>query len=118
MEYAKIDLKACSQYYRGADPAYNPFLFNSYNEDIARSQWFGSPEIETHTGIETYMRHGSALEGARGCMRECYVHLEKTGRLTKKFTSPFRKRPPWKIDREATKDILVGQKKSNDKTLL
>lgn len=118
IEFAKIDLKACSQAYRGSEPEYNPFLDGDYDIDVARRQWFGSPEIENHTHIENYMRHGSALEGARGCMRECYIHLEKTGRLTKKFVSPFRKRKPWRIDREETKDIKVGIKQSNDKTLL
>ena len=53
-------------------------------------------------------------------MRDCYDHLERTGRLTKKFTTPFREMgyKPWKIDREAYKDVVIGRKKSNDNTLL
>ena len=51
-------------------------------------------------------------------MRECYIHLEKAGRLKKQFTSPFRKRKPWIIDREATSQIVVGRKQSKDNTLL
>mgnify|MGYP006931954091 FL=1 len=80
----------------------------------------GSPVLEQSTGIELYMRHGSALEGARGCMRECYNHLEKTGRLTKRFTTPFREKgfKHWKIDRSLYPDVVVGSKKSNDRTLL
>ena len=120
VEYAKIDLKACSVYYRGGDPDYNPFLATGTKEEDYKDLWFGSPALEQATGIELYMRHGSALEGARGCMRECYNHLEKTGKLTKKFTTPFRGKnfKPWKIDRDAYPDVVVGKKKSNDTTLL
>lgn len=118
IEFAKLDLKACSVYYRGGDPKFNPFLATGVKEEDYNQLWMGSPVLEQSTGIELYMRHGSALEGARGCMRECYVHLEKTGRLTRKFDTPFRKRKPWVIDREATKDIIVGKKQSKDNTLL
>ena len=54
-------------------------------------------------------------------MRECYNHLEKTGKLTKKFTTPFRDPgfKHWKIDRSQYPDIVVGQKhQSKDTTLL
>ena len=120
IEYAKIDLKACSVYYRGGNPDYNPFLATGTKEEDYKDLWFGSPVLEKAVNIELYMRHGSALEGARGCMRDCYNHLEQTGRLTKKFTTPFREKghKPWKIDREAYKDVVVGRKKSNDNTLL
>lgn len=120
VEYAKLDTKACSVYYRGGDPAYNPFLASDVKEEDYKDLWFGSPVLEKATGIELYMRHGSALEGARGCMRDCYAHLEKTGRLTRTFKTPFRQPgyKPWKIDREAYKDVVVGRKQSNDNTLL
>jgi epoxyqueuosine reductase len=117
-EYAKIDLFKCSIYYRGGDPKYNPFIATGTKEEDYNKLWFGSPKLEESTGIEKYMRHGSALEGARGCMRECYNHLEQTGRLTKKFNNKFRKHKPWCIDREKVKNIIVGKKKSNDNTLL
>jgi len=61
-----------------------------------------------------YMRHNSALEGARGCMRECYVHLEKMGRLKRDFASPFRKRKPWVIDRKRLAGAIVGRKPQKD----
>ena len=120
VEYAKLDTKACSIAYRGGDPDYNPSLATGTKPEDYNQLWMGSPVLEQSTGIELYMRHGSALEGARGCMRECYNHLEKTGKLTKKFTTPFRERgfKHWKIDRSLYPDIVVGQKQSNDKTLL
>jgi ferredoxin len=119
VEFAKIDLKRCSVYYRGGDPQFNPFLETGTKEEEYNDLWFGSPVLEKKTGIDLYNRHGSALEGARGCMRECYIHLEKTGRLKKKFDTPFRKRKPWIIDRSKPSTVLVGRKrKSNDNSLL
>jgi len=107
-EYAKIDLHKCGLGYRGGNENYNPFLMTGMRMQD------GPPEKTV--GIPLYMRHNSALEGARGCMRECYIHLEKTGRLKKKFATPFRKRKPWIIDRlKYNKDYVVG--KRPEKTL-
>ena len=33
----------------------------------------------------------------RACDRACYVHLERKGVLTRKFTEEFRKRNPWEL---------------------
>ncbi len=121
VEYAKVDLKACSIAYRGGDPDYNPFLDSKVKYEDYKDLYFGSPVLEEAVHIPKYMRHGSALEGARGCMRECYAHLERVGRLTKKFSTPFRKPgwKPWKIDRSLYPDIVVGNKKrSKDDSLL
>ena len=66
------------------------------------------------------MRHNHALEGARGCMRECYIHLERKGVLTHKFKNEFRKRgvKPWSIDRSKRPDgNIVAAKDDDDKTL-
>ena len=41
--------------------------------------------------------YNSAVCGGRGCLRACMVHLEKTGKLTRNFESPFRKRTPWRL---------------------
>ena len=42
------------------------------------------------------------IEGARGCMRECYAHLEARGVLKKKFVNRFREPgyQPWRITPE------------------
>ncbi len=110
VEYAKIDLRKCAAFYRGADPAYNPFMSSETTEEERQQFQAEWAALDRNTGISLYMRHASALEGARGCMRECYVHLEEAGRLKKKFFSRFRKRKPWFIDRETVKDIFVGRK--------
>lgn len=55
------------------------------------------------------MRHNVAIEGARGCMRECYIHLEKKGVLSKKFRQPFRTEKPWIIDRSQRPGTESGE---------
>lgn len=42
--------------------------------------------------------YGRAIEGARGCIRACMIHLEEEGKLKNKFKSRFRRRKPWEID--------------------
>lgn len=106
VEFARIDLPACGSAYKGGNEEYNPFLMDGQkNSDFPN----GNP-------IPHYLRHNSAIEGARGCMRECYIHLEKTGRLRKKFTSPFRKRPPWRIDRGNPQE-QTGENQAGDDAL-
>ena len=33
----------------------------------------------------------------RGCIRECMIHLEETGRIENVFKHPFRKRKAWRL---------------------
>lgn len=44
--------------------------------------------------------HSSGLPDRLGaiCIRSCIDHLERAGRISSKFISPFRRRPPWQID--------------------
>lgn len=42
--------------------------------------------------------YGRAIEGARGCVRACMIHLEQQGKLKNKFKEEFRRRKPWKIE--------------------
>jgi len=106
-EFAKIDLPKCGKAYRGGDDKYNPFLMGGQQlEDFPESQI-----------IPLYMRHQSALEGARGCMRECYIHLEQTGKLKRKFMAQFRKRKPWVIERNVGCDDKNTARGADDKVL-
>ena len=36
----------------------------------------------------------------KACDTACYIHLEETGKLTRKFKTPFRKRKEWKLSLE------------------
>jgi len=76
LEWGKFDVAACAKAFQDPPPEYNPFL--------------GDPS-------PTYF-YGRALEGARGCIRTCMVHLEETDRLTKPFRNPFRTRKTWRIN--------------------
>lgn len=76
LEWGKIDIDKCTEAFQWPPPEHNPFL------------------KEPHP-IYVY---GRALEGARGCIRACMIHLEETGKLSRTFKNPFRKRKPWKIE--------------------
>ena len=111
VEFCKLDVHACHTAYRGGVAEYNPF-------DVSGNGL--GPEWATAQkgfGLELYMRHNHALEGARGCMRECYIHLEKKGVLTHKFHNEFRKRKPWKLDRSQRPENVVDDGEESDKTL-
>ena len=75
-EWGKFDISICRKNFEDPAPEYNPFLGQP-----APIYWYGR-----------------ALEGARGCIRACMVHLEKKGTLKKKFERPFRVRKPWRIE--------------------
>lgn len=75
LEWGKIDIEKCAQAFQWPPPEHNPFL-------------------KEPSPIYVY---GRALEGARGCIRACMIHLEETARISRTFKNPFRKRKPWKI---------------------
>lgn len=108
VEFAKVNLDACGKAYRGGIPEYNPFDVNGIG---LGENWDTS---QMNFGLSLYMRHNHALEGARGCMRECYIHLEKKGVLTHKFKNEFRKRKPWSIDRSARDDSFEKADRTKD----
>ena len=111
IEFTKLDVKACGRAYRGGVAEYNPFDVSG--EGLGRD-WATS---QKGFGLELYMRHNHALEGARRCMRECYIHLDKKGVLTHKFKNEFRKKKSWKIDRSQRMDNIVDNGEQADKTL-
>jgi hypothetical protein len=47
--------------------------------------------------LKPVYEYARAVEGARGCMRACMVHLEEQGKLSNRFHQPFRRRPPWTL---------------------
>ena len=93
LEWGEIDYKTCSRYFCGASREHNPFMVTPQDEEgftqpVGQSQRYKvSPVYE----------YGRALEGARGCIRACMVHLEEQGKTTNTFRSPFRKRKPWRL---------------------
>lgn len=93
IEWGKIDYTLCSRYFCGASREFNPFMMTPEDEEgftqpVGRAQQYKvSPQYV----------YGRALEGARGCIRACMMHLEEQGKLQNRFKHPFQRRKPWKL---------------------
>lgn len=80
LEMAKLDPMKCEYGLKyGCDDTANPFLVEY-------------PHV---------YEYGRAVEGGRGCVRGCMVHLEQRGVLKNKFHNKFRTKPAWKVDLNA-----------------
>lgn len=93
LEWGDIDFKLCSRYFCGASKEFNPFMVTPEDE-----KGFNQPvgEAQQYKVGPQYV-YGRALEGARGCIRACMVHLEEQGKLKNAFKEPFRRRKPWRL---------------------
>lgn len=98
----------CAAYYKGANRSKNPFMPpNAFEDDPERLKIISgeadlSPEKakEIIELIRFYppVKHAMvASMCGRACDTACYVHLEEKGVLKRKFRTPFRKRPVWKL---------------------
>lgn len=106
-EWGKLDYIACSTAYMGGSSEYNPFL--TQDADLANlpKTYHGTPVMRKWAGYSDPFGNNPALEGARGCMRECYIHLEEKGVLKKQFHNKFRTKKPWRITPEMRKEFNV-----------
>jgi len=111
IEFAKLDYLKCSTAYMGGTVEYNPFLTRDAQLDQMPNTYHGTPKLLGWSGYGTHMGHNPALEGARGCMRECYIHLEEIGVLKKKFINKFRTQKPWMITNEMREQYLTRSSK-------
>lgn len=93
IEWGKIDMDLCSRYFCGASKEHNPFMVTPEDE-----KGFKQPVSQAQKyKVNPQYVYGRALEGARGCIRACMVHLEEQGKLKNKFKKPFRIRKPWRL---------------------
>ena len=103
-----LDTWQCSAYYAGAAKAINPFMPDDAVADdpdrlaIIAGEAHLTPEhareILSQLVFYPGMRCGyHASICGRACDTECYIHLEEKGALTRKFLTPFRKRPKWSL---------------------
>ena len=94
LEWGAFDTQRCSYGYTGGVKETNPFL----PEDADESEWIDDPR-----GAAKFIKwrgifgNNPAIEGGRGCIRACMIHLEETGRIKNVFKNPFRKRKPWRL---------------------
>jgi hypothetical protein len=93
IEWGEIDMEKCSRAFCGGNEQFNPFCTSEedkagFNQPVSKAQ--------RHKLSPCY-EYGRALEGARGCIRACMVHLEGQNKMANKFASPFRQAKPWKL---------------------
>jgi len=103
----KTDSWRCAVYYNGANGLKNPFMpkeaykdFEDRLDIIAGNVQDLTPEKAKNIIAETYfyppMKHSyPASICGRACDMACYDHLEKEGKLTKRFRDPFDKGREW-----------------------
>lgn len=111
-EWGELNEERCALAYTGGAKEFNPFYPCEMEairlEEIERdSGGYARPEFETvyrklryNANSVAIFHHLGAIEGARGCIRACMIHLESEGKLKNRFKEPFRKRRPWRISWE------------------
>lgn len=95
LEWGKFDVLKCSIGYTGGNKETNPFLPENADESEWNKEYYGGKKF-----IKWYDRgfgNNPAIEGGRGCVRACMIHLEARGKIKNKFKEPFRKRKPWAL---------------------
>jgi len=124
-QWGDVDMGKCTLSYHGGDPRVSPFLHKSFpgmcfevpkqsmtEEEaykfcwtLSTARWRATAEfpsgyiVEGHAKLQEWGVGGSyGVEGSRGCMRACFDHLEKRGRIQQKFHGgPFIRRPGWEL---------------------
>ena len=108
LKSGKRDPWQCAVYYNGANMTKNPFMPpDAFADDPERLAIItGECDISPERAKELLdqlvfyptIKHSyrSSICG-RACDTACYIHLEEKGVLSKKFLTPFRKRPEWKL---------------------
>lgn len=98
----------CGAYYRGASIIKNPFMpFDAFRdipdrEAIMRGEKQLTPEESKKVMAACFyyppIKQGYAASiCGRACDMACYIHLEKQGKLKRRFDMDFRQRPEWKL---------------------
>ena len=136
-EWGDIDLGKCTLGYHGGNSRVSPFIhkdFPGWSMDVAETdfseeaaykfcwtlstrKWRATPEfpsgyiIEGHAKLQEWGVGGSfGVGGSRGCMRSCFDHLEKTGRIEASFEDgSFIRRPRWLLPAKAAKSKYAGK---------
>jgi len=97
LEWGKLDIIKCSVGYRGGDPAYNPFMRPGADANRYMHLYGGNPYLGEWGGYPYQWGNNPPIEGARGCMRACMIHLEQKGVLKDTFVNRFRRHKAWKL---------------------
>ncbi len=100
IQFAGLDVMKCSAGCCGGNPAYDPSMSPDIDPDSYCGKYCGGAELAAARGYPDVHHRNAALEGARGCIRACMVHLEERGVLKNQFVNPFRTRKPWRLEPE------------------
>lgn len=92
LEWADIDMHKCCDGFSGGNGEYNPFMVTEEDK-----KGFNDSYNSLRYKAEPFYFYARALEGARGCIRACMIHLEQQGKIKNVFRQPFRKRKQWKL---------------------
>ena len=93
LEWGRLDYDGCCRAFCGSDEDHNPFMVS-----LEDREGFQAPMEKAHSyKLWPTYDYGRALEGARGCIRACMIHLEQQGKLGNKFDRPFRRRAEWRL---------------------
>lgn len=99
----------CGPYYRGARMAKNPFMPPDAFPDLENRQQImaGTATLDPEESIRVMegciyyppikQGYASSICG-KACDMACYIHLEKAGKLDRRFTKPFRRRDEWFLE--------------------
>jgi ferredoxin len=83
--HSDLDCGKCIHVHQGWDPNYSPFV-------DAQSSRENPPAYFRF--LDGRLRHRSIC-GARGCIRKCMDHLERTGRIQKQYSTPMVEGEQW-----------------------
>jgi epoxyqueuosine reductase QueG len=97
VEWSDIDHKKCSMGFCGGSREFNPFMVSDEDEKGFNANFSGTYGQAQRYKVPPQSEYGRALEGARGCIRACMVHLDDQGKLGNTFHNPFRTKPPWRL---------------------
>ena len=99
LEWGKLDLLKCSIAYGGGVKATSPFLPPDTDESEYSTLPYGGEILREKLSLTSVamIETRAPIEGAKGCIRACMIHLEKDGKIKNVFKNPFRKRKPWKL---------------------
>lgn len=117
--WAKLKETRCFIGFQAANPEKNPFLGKEMDaanvetrrlieqayaagdapeDDALRMQVRAHLESKFRPSAQgNYLYHYTAAVCGASCIRTCMVHLEEQEKLTDKFHTPFRIRPPWRL---------------------
>ena len=141
IEWGDVHMGRCTATHHGMNRVASPFLAKDFprldlditlsemSEEeaykltytLARGKWRSSSEFP-HDSVIRYYRQVLdhvgyfAICGAKGCIRECMIHLEERGRIGNVFKHPFRKRPAWQLD-ETTAGEAIAEPHAESRAL-